>query len=192
MTDSGRFYPDHLTEKEENFCKFYTAIGSESCGNGAKAAEAALYSCPRNAAWRLLKRPLVKARIAEIHKELMDRCMVSAEGVLLKLEHVRVLAVQKGDLATAKSCIELEGKFLGLFTERLRIEGPFEAADIEEAKKKELGEIARLRCLAESMGLVLPPPTVVGIEDSFELNKLRSKPVDSVVLEDNQEDFDDD
>lgn len=114
--------PDHLTAREERFCQYYTAIGTDTASHATKAAEAAGYRTPHNAGWRLLQRPAVRERIHQIHQERMDKHLLTPEHVLMKTEHLRIRAEEKGDLATAARCVELQGKHLAMFSDHVQVD----------------------------------------------------------------------
>ena len=152
---------------EENFCHAYTAIGEDTCGNGTQAAKAALYSSPGNAAWKLLKRPKIRERIHQIHKERMDRHMITPEGVLFKLEHLRIKAENKGDLVTSKGCVELQGKYLSMFSDR--IVGDFQQHErldqMIETEAQLIGKIRINEILgAEQAGIPIALPQIQDAE----------------------------
>jgi hypothetical protein len=110
-----------LTPQQETFCVLYTTIGEETFSHGTKSAELAGYapaSC-RTAAWKLLRTPKVRERIAEIHTGNMSRNLISIDSQLAKLEHLRRKAEDKQDLATAVRCVELIGKYLCIFSKKL-------------------------------------------------------------------------
>jgi hypothetical protein len=134
-----------LTVMEDAFCQFYTALGEDTCQNGTKSAKKAGYKQPHNAAWKILRRPEIRQRISEIHRERMDKYMITPEGTLMKLENLRIKAEMKGDLTTAKGCVELQGKYLAMFSDRIRID-VFEEQHIEitASIEREAEKIAKM------------------------------------------------
>jgi hypothetical protein len=134
---------DGLSVMEDAFCVAFTSIGTDTCDNGTKAAAAAGYSQPHNAAWRLLKRDEIRQRIHEIHTRMMDKYLITPQGVLTKLEHLRIRAESKGDLATCAKCVELEGKYLSMFSDRLHV-------DIHTDNPLELSAAVRPAALEEA------------------------------------------
>ena len=108
-----------LTAKQDSFCVHYTTIGAETFGNGTKAALAAGYS-EKGAYVRgseLLRNRKVAERIAELHKENMQRNMITVDKVLADLEHDKLMAREARQYAVAKACTELQGKYLAMFTD---------------------------------------------------------------------------
>ena len=106
--------PLPLTPKEELFCRAFSDPESDSFGNATQAAAKAQYAEPWNASWKLRRRPRIVARLAQYHEAVsagLGRAMAS-------LEHVRLLAEAKGDLATAARCCELQAKRHGAFLEQ--------------------------------------------------------------------------
>ena len=105
--------PAPLTPREEQFCIAFGDPESTTYGRSEKSAAAAGYVQPRSAAWKLRRRPKIQARLAEFQAA----ATAAAGKVLSDLEHTRLAALDKGDLATAARCSELAGKHLGLFLE---------------------------------------------------------------------------
>ncbi len=82
-----------LTQKQDSFAVHYTTIGAETFGNGTKSAIAAGYS-EKGAYARgseLLRNRKVIDRISELHKENMQRNMITVDKVLADLEHETVV-----------------------------------------------------------------------------------------------------
>jgi len=105
--------PAPLTPREEQFCIAYGDPESSTYGRSEKSAAAAGYIQPRSAAWKLRRRPKIQARLA-----VFQSAATAAVGrVLSDLEHTRLLALEKGDLATAARCSELQGKHLSMFAD---------------------------------------------------------------------------
>jgi len=105
--------PAPLTPREEQFCVCFGDPESLTYGRAEKSAAAAGYVQPRSAAWKLRRRPKIQARLAEF-----QAVATAAVGrVLSDLEHTRLLALAKSDLATAARCSELQGKHLSMFAD---------------------------------------------------------------------------
>lgn len=111
----------NLKPKEEAFCVAYTTIGSETFNNGAKSAIEAGYAedSARTQAWRMLRKEHIKARIRELYDKNMEENMVTTGSVLANLAHDRQMARKHHQYHVAKSCTELEGKYLAMFTDRI-------------------------------------------------------------------------
>lgn len=110
-----------LVEKQEAFCYEYV-----SNGYNPQKAYLAVYNTknPKQAsdkAYQLLKRPEVKAKIAEIQKERFEQLSINADRVAEEL--AKVAFAEKGDEyynATAKlKALELLQKQLGLQTTKV-------------------------------------------------------------------------
>ena len=104
-----------LTPKEESFCRFYGDPESPHYSRPTAAAIAAGYAekSAWSTAWKLRHRSHVQARLMVFQKA----AFAAAGKVLTDLEHTRLAALEKGDLAVAARCSELAGKHLGLFLE---------------------------------------------------------------------------
>ena len=110
-----------LTPKEEAFCVAYTTIGSETFSNGTKSAIDAGYAedSARTQAWRMLRKEHIKKRIRELYDKNMEENMVTISSVLANLAHDRLMARKHHQYHVAKSCTELEGRHLAMFTDRV-------------------------------------------------------------------------
>ncbi|MHC4171716.1 MAG: terminase small subunit [Planctomycetota bacterium] len=130
-----------LTAKEEAFCVAYTTIGSETFSNGAKSAIEADYAenSARTQAWRMLRKEHIKERIRELFDKNMEENIVTVGSVLANLAHDRLMARKHDQYSVAKSCTELEGKYLAMFTENINqtIEEPREFSEEESAILRE-------------------------------------------------------
>jgi len=116
-TDGEALVPGPLlTPKEESFCRFFGDPESLHYGRPTKAAVAAGYSekSAWNTVWKLRRRPRIIARLGEFQAA----AKAVAAKVLTDLENTRLLALEKGDLAVAARCSELQGKHIGMFYER--------------------------------------------------------------------------
>lgn len=139
-----------LTPKQDSFCVHYTTIGAETFSNGTKSAIAAGYSekSAYSQACNLLKNPKIQQRIKELHAENMSRNNITIDKVLADLEHDKLMARQVGQYAVAKSCTELQGKYLAMFTDNTNVTDTQRQRELDERESKEAEEIARLRLKA--------------------------------------------
>ena len=129
-----------LSPREEAFCVHFADPESEHYGRSAASATAAGYaSRPSHVAWRLRRRPRIVERIAEFQ----DLARAAAARVLAALDHERLLAVAKGDVASAIRASELQGKHLAMWVERTIV-----AAVVTEAKVYTQAEIVEAQRIA--------------------------------------------
>ena len=137
-----------LNQRERAFCVHFTTIGSETFGDGTKAAIAAGYSdkSAHVAASRLLKRDKVRDRVSELHSENMQRNLITVDKVLADLEHDKIMARKCQQYAVAKSCTELQGKYLAMFTDRLQTSDA-KTEEIKETERAELEALGHARIL---------------------------------------------
>ena len=144
-----------LTPKENLFCEAFANPESRTYGNATKSAQAAGYSQPHNAGWKLRRRSQIRARLGELYE-------VSAAAlgrVMTDLEHERQLAVAKGDIASAVRASELMGKRLGAFLERnIFALGDHEIHKLTETEEAEARRLAGLLVELELNQAALPPP----------------------------------
>jgi len=138
---------DSLNDKELSFCEHYVALGEPTCGNATASARAAGYAEKHagNAAWKLMQRPVIREKIQELHKARMDKNLINPERVLHDLEHTRILALAKADLAVAARCSELQGKYLAMFTDRQQLVGPEQQRELDERERQECLALAAIR-----------------------------------------------
>jgi len=135
-----------LNQRERAFCVHLTTIGSETFGDGTKAAIAAGYSdkSAHVAASRLQKREKVRNRVAELHSENMQRNMITVDKVLADLEHDKIMARKHQQYAVAKSCTELQGKYLAMFTDKVQTNDA-KTAEVKENERAEAEALAAER-----------------------------------------------
>lgn len=108
-----------LSAKQEQFCREYLVDL-----NATQAAIRAGYS-PKTAqeqASRLLSNVMVASRVAELKAQRADKLARTAQDVLNDIIAVTAQARDEGDLKTALKGLELQGKHLGMFTDKLQTE----------------------------------------------------------------------
>ena len=136
-----------LTVRQDSFCVHYTTIGEPQFGNGTRAAIAAGYAEAGAAvlAHKLLKDKRIIARINQLHSENMVRNMITVDKVLSDLEHDKLMARENHQFAVSKSCSELQGRYLAMFTDRTQIDDPAQARQLAEKELEEAKRIAQIR-----------------------------------------------
>ncbi len=109
--DSGDDATSPLTKRAEAFCAAYARRP-----HGADAAREAGYGAadPARQASRLLIRPEIRARIAELSAAWGDQRAELAGGLTGKLEPVYDAALADGDLDTVLQTVELQARIQGL------------------------------------------------------------------------------
>lgn len=108
-----------LSAKQEQFCREYLVDL-----NATQAAIRAGYS-PKTAqeqASRLLSNVIVVERVAVLKQERANKVARTAQDVLNDIIAVTTQAHEEGDLKTALKGLELQGKHLGMFTDKLQTE----------------------------------------------------------------------
>lgn len=108
-----------LSPKQERFAREYLLDL-----NATQAAIRAGYS-PKTAqeqASRLLSNVMVAARVAELKAKRAEKVDRTAHDVLNDIIAVTAQARDEGDLKTALKGLELQGKHLGMFTDKLQTE----------------------------------------------------------------------
>lgn len=134
----------NLKPKEESFCVAYTTIGSETFNNGAKSAIEAGYAgdSARTQAWRMLRKEHIKKRIRELYDKNLAENMVTTGSVLANLAHDRAMARKHHQYHVAKSCTELEGKYLAMFKDVTREDTDIAAKTYTEEERQRLQKMA--------------------------------------------------
>ena len=110
-----------LTAKEEAFCVAYVLVGAETFSNGTQSAIEAKYAenSARTQSWRMLRKEHIKKRIRELYDKILEDNMVTPASVLVNLNHDRQMARKHNQYSVAKSCTELQGKYLAMFTDNI-------------------------------------------------------------------------
>ncbi|MHC4229145.1 MAG: terminase small subunit [Planctomycetota bacterium] len=138
---------DTLTPRQESFCVHYTTIGSETYSNATRAALAAEYSetSASVTATQLLKKEPIRERIMELQAENMKRNLITVDKVLADLEHDKILAREHHQYGVAKSCTELQGKYLAMFVDRQQTEDKTVIVSDEQRMEQLEDELALLK-----------------------------------------------
>lgn len=131
-----------LTVREQKFVDAYIADPKK---NQANAAAAAGYSIRTGAkiAWELMKRPRVKAAIADALKAQQLRTLITADQVLLDMQRIGDKAELAGEFTPALQSRVWIGKHFKLFTDQLEVIDTTPRADRLRAareRKKQAGE----------------------------------------------------
>ena len=112
-----------MTPKQETF-----AIEYLKDKNATQAAIRAGYSKKTAAsiAWELLERPDVKQFIGDKQKEAVEKAEITSEWIVNQCKEIatNVLAKDSDKLRA----LELIGKYLGMFTERVEMKGQIDTA----------------------------------------------------------------
>ncbi len=108
MTDDLDIHDDdpvfeRLSPQERLFVEAYGNPESETFGNGTKSAAAAKFAQPHNAAWKLKKRPHIKAALEAMYEQYAG----DVGRVMVDLEHARRKSAEKGDWATVRAAAKL-------------------------------------------------------------------------------------
>jgi len=90
----------------------------------------------------MLRKEHIKKRIRELYDKNMKENIVTVGSVLANLAHDRLMARKHNQYSVAKSCTELEGKYLAMFTDNVNqtIEEPHEFSEEEKAILREAAQ----------------------------------------------------
>ncbi|NQV82442.1 MAG: terminase small subunit [Rhodospirillales bacterium] len=102
--------PKPLRSRHEAFCQHFVLLG-----NAADAAGQAGYALEssRNQGYRLMRQPLIQARVAEIRSGLARAYCLDAGVLLGKLEAVYQCAVNEHSFHAAARCVEIQARIGG-------------------------------------------------------------------------------
>ena len=108
-----------LTARQDRFCREYAI----DC-NATQAAIRAGYKArtARQQGQRLLTKVHVRTRLAELQKPSCDQRELDAEYVIERLKRNEEEAFNQGRIAESNRALELLGKHLALFTERIDLD----------------------------------------------------------------------
>lgn len=114
-----------LTPKQKNFADEYCAEQ-----NATKAAIRAGYSekTARSIGQRLLTKVDIKKYIDEKLERLSRKTDITAEWVINELKKNHQLAQQNNEINASNKALELLGKHLQLFTDKMQLQGSLDVA----------------------------------------------------------------
>lgn len=150
--------PSNLTDKQEAFCVAYAEHGNaaDAYREAFDVAPTAKRASSRAEAAKLLQRPEVARRIAEIQDNLRDLTLYSMQKAHEDLEALKQRALKANKLAVVKDCIAQQMRLHGLGSDRLDMRhaghdgGPLPLASVPDAEL-----LAEARKLASALGLKL-------------------------------------
>jgi phage terminase small subunit len=105
-----------------------------------EAYETAGYKPSRPHASRLATKGNVRARIAELQAAGAEEAVITIKSLIAEAEEARVMAMDKGQSASAVSAIIAKAKLSGLWVEKREIENTFKGVD--QLTDAELEDIA--------------------------------------------------
>ena len=108
----------HITAKQDRFCREYAI----DC-NATQAAIRAGYSkrTANEQGSRLLANVSIQGRISELDKAICDRLDLDAQYVIERLRRNEGEAYEQGKITESTRALELLGKHLGLFKEKVEM-----------------------------------------------------------------------
>jgi len=110
-----------LTVKQEAFVAWYCSSAVNM--NGTEAARRAGYKGTDNTlasvAVENLRKPAIREKVDATIAEAAEGASITVEKVLKNLEITRAKAFECGKYSVAVRCLELQGKYLKMFTDRI-------------------------------------------------------------------------
>lgn len=131
-----------LAERDQRFVEEYCV---DLCGTAAMRRIGFTGKRPDVAASKMLAKPAVAEAIRRRLADKSQRVHVDEAYVIQGLIEIRHLAQAQGRLDTAKGCVELLGKHLAMFTDKVKI------SDVEDLTDEQLDE--RIRRLSREAGI---------------------------------------
>lgn len=134
-------FPNHrLTRKQETFIAHYVSAAVSM--NGTEAARRAGYkgnaATLANVAAENLRKPYISEEIDRRMAIALSATGVTVEKVLRDIEGIMTRAMEKKQYASAVRCVELQGKYLGMFSNRIK-----HSEAIEDISTEKLLELIR-------------------------------------------------
>lgn len=159
---------EQFSLRMDAFCVHFTTLGADTYSRGKASAEASGYAeaSAGNRATKLLKRPDVRSRIAELHRENCERNFLTVDKILSDLENLRILSEEKKDYATAARCLEIVGKYFAMWVDRTIVDTPQHQRELSEKEKEQAEAIAKI-LLQQSKS----PLSEGGKEEALEIAK---------------------
>jgi phage terminase small subunit len=103
-----------LTVKEEKFCQLVVSLGSQGRAySEAYETDAKPRSCDVEGC-KLVKKPHLAARIAELKAEIKEKHDITVDGLLLELEEARSIGKQEGQASAMVNATMSKAKLCGL------------------------------------------------------------------------------
>ncbi len=129
-----------LTKKQEMFARWY--VSSEVNLNGTEAARRAGYKGSDNTLASVstenLRKPAIRKEIDRRLNVATAGAAVTVERVLIQLQATYAMAFEAGKYSAAVRCLELEGKYLKMFSDRVE-----HVQSIENCSTEELVDLLR-------------------------------------------------
>lgn len=134
---------ENLNHREERFCLAFVNTGDKYKAFDIAKYEAKTQGAKAAAVSRLLKRPRIKARIAELQREYMLALGATEERILGNLAEIAFN--KKNPNADRNRALELLGKNRAMWIDRTQAEQPAEQIVLDEKQKEEARRIAQIR-----------------------------------------------
>lgn len=116
--------PKKLTPKQERFAQLIAEGKSQADAyRGAFDVKTKRLSTIHDCAHKVMARPEVAQRVAELRQPIVERVQVTLEGHLKELERLRHMAMNAAQYGPAIKAEELRGKVAGFYTEKHQITG---------------------------------------------------------------------
>ena len=132
-----------LTELQTRFCAEYLRDL-----NARAAAERAGYSpsFAQKAAAREIKKPELHAELTRLRAERTNRTQISIDEVVRRLLRLADRSEAEGELNTSVRALELLGKHLAMFTDKLdsTVRNPFTSGSDPESMARDLARLLRV------------------------------------------------
>lgn len=135
-----------LTPRMERFCAFFTSIGGDGFGDQTKAGKLAGYNGDNISVTtsQLLKLPKIRERLQDYYNASLSAALLTPAKILAELDNIKRVSLENGNQATAARCVELQGRYLAMFSDRVTV-------DVDEMESFSIREAEHGRRLARAL-----------------------------------------
>ena len=110
---------DLKNAKYEKFCQLYSTNGNNGTEAYLGSFKTKNKSTARAEAPKIIAKPSVRARLDELAKETEKAELITREGLIDEMNNLKSLAIADNQLGVAKGILEMQGKMIAAFTEKV-------------------------------------------------------------------------
>ena len=128
-----------LNQRQEQFCREYVTDLNATRAYKAVYKNVKSDDAARSAAARTLSKVYIRNFVEALKAKTGKKLEITAEKVLRDIEEARLLALSMNKTGDAIKASELQGKYLGMWKEKVELEGAAGLGVIALPQKKEPG-----------------------------------------------------
>ncbi len=133
-TRHERFAQGIARGKSQGDAYLYAGYGQKRDGSGRASADKDL----RSNASQIALRPDVAARIAELQEKAAERCGVTVDKLLVKLEAMYMLSKRIKQPSAGVGAVLAQAKLLGLVTDKVEVNGTIRKPSSEPTEERQM------------------------------------------------------